>query len=230
MPSTNHTTNISHTIYQQLRHEISTLSLAPGTKLSEVRLAKKFNCSRVPVREALHLLAAEGAVELKPQRGSFVTYIDFDQLEKVRYLREALESKVIQDGFRQGCFEAIIPYLNALIDRQQEVLNAGAFETAYQLDLEFHRIFYNLANKEFVLQHAGDKDIHYLRARLLCLQLETPPVMPAQHRAIVNAIQNRDEQALMEALSLHLNNVTSLFDRKADNLSQYLLPPSPPKD
>ena len=103
--------NLTQIIYQHLWHEIASLHLMPGEKLSEVKLAKEFNCSRIPVREAVHLLAAENALEARPQRGSYVTLINVQQLEQIRYLREALEYKIMMDGYHTGCFESIVPYL-----------------------------------------------------------------------------------------------------------------------
>ena len=101
--------NLTQIVYQHLWHEIASLHLMPGEKLSEVKLAKEFSCSRIPVREAVHLLAAEDALEARPQRGSFVTLINVKQLERIRYLREALEYKIMMDGYHSGCFESIVP-------------------------------------------------------------------------------------------------------------------------
>ena len=126
--------NLTQIVYQHLWHEIASLHLMPGEKLSEVKLAKEFSCSRIPVREAVHLLAAEDALEARPQRGSFVTLINVKQLERIRYLREALEYKIMMDGYHSGCFESIVPYLESLVTRQEELLNASAYELAFQLD------------------------------------------------------------------------------------------------
>ncbi|MEM5769128.1 MAG: GntR family transcriptional regulator [Bacillota bacterium] len=213
--------NLTQTIYQHLWHEISSLHLMPGEKLSEVKLAKEFNCSRIPVREAIHLLVADSALEARPQRGSFVTLIDLQQLERIRYLREALEIKIVMDGYNSGCFTPVIPYLESLVARQEELLNASAFEIAFQLDTEFHKIFYTLTQKEFVLEHTGTKDIHYLRARLLSLRLEKPLVMPSQHRDIIAALKNHDASGLQYALHNHLRNVNSLLHYEQPGLEQY---------
>lgn len=86
-------------IYLSLWNQICSLDLLPGEKLSEVRLAAEFECSRVPVREALHRLAADGAVDVFPKRGSFVSLIDRQQVEQTRYLREVLETHVCDEDF-----------------------------------------------------------------------------------------------------------------------------------
>ena len=214
--------NLTQIVYQHLWHEIASLHLMPGEKLSEMKLAKEFSCSRIPVREAVHLLAAEDALEARPQRGSFVTLINVKQLERIRYLREALEYKIMMDGYHSGCFESIVPYLESLVTRQEELLNASAYELAFQLDMEFHKIFYNMTHKEFVLEHTGEKDIHYMRARLLALRLENPIMMPHQHRAIVESIKNHDETGLQKAIFGHLNNVNIMFNKLHPELEQYV--------
>lgn len=214
--------NITTTIYQYLWHEIASLHLLPGAKLSEAKLARRFNCSRVPVREAVHLLASEGALEARPKIGSFVTYINLEHLERIRYLREALECKIILEGSRQRLFDPIIPYLNDLIARQAAYISASAFERAFQLDTEFHRIFYNLTHREFVLNHTGENDIHYLRARLISLRCDDPSVLPSQHRAIVKALEDHNEEALQEAVLLHLNNINVAYSTRLPDSEQWM--------
>lgn len=104
-------------IYLSLWNQICSLDLLPGEKLSEVRLAAEFECSRVPVREALHRLAADGAVDVFPKRGSFVSLIDRQQVEQTRYLREVLETHVCLEAFDSGALTAIYPYLCSIVEQ-----------------------------------------------------------------------------------------------------------------
>ncbi|MDD3368875.1 MAG: GntR family transcriptional regulator [Lachnospiraceae bacterium] len=214
--------SLTQTIYQYLWNEISTLHLAPGEKLSEVKLANDFNCSRIPVREAVHLLVADDALMVKPQSGSFVTLIDLEKLAQVRYLRETLESKIILDGFQEGKFSSIVPYLESIIEKQRMLLNTRSFEAAFQLDIQFHEIFYNLTDKNFVIEHTGENNIHYIRARLLSLQLENPQEMPDQHEAIVRGIKNNDFEALKIAVADHLRNVNKVYKSDFSKVAEYI--------
>lgn len=66
----------SQNVYDTLRNEILELTLPPGSPIDEVRLAKRFEVSRTPVREALVKLAADGLVEALPNRASIVSGID----------------------------------------------------------------------------------------------------------------------------------------------------------
>jgi DNA-binding GntR family transcriptional regulator len=74
-----------------LRELILRGDLPPGARLGEVELAERLGVSRTPVREALGRLAAEGLVEVMPNRGARVTSWTVAQLEEVFDLRAALE-------------------------------------------------------------------------------------------------------------------------------------------
>lgn len=214
--------SLTQTIYQHLWHQIAHLELLPGEKLSEVRLSKEFSCSRIPVREAIQLLVANGALEVQPQKGSFVTYIDIQRLERIRYIREALECKVILDGLQSNAYESAIPFFESLVARQEELAMASASELLFQLDSEFHKMFFTLTKKEFVLAHTGEKDIHYLRARMLAICLDKPSIVIEQHRAILEAIKNKDVAALEYAIHVHLNNVLTVYREHYDVFAPYM--------
>ncbi|WP_439652052.1 GntR family transcriptional regulator [Pelagibacterium xiamenense] len=68
------------TVYHTLREEILTLQREPGTGLDEVGIAKEFNLSRTPVREALFMLSGEGLVRVLPNRSSIVAPLTMHRL------------------------------------------------------------------------------------------------------------------------------------------------------
>lgn len=87
----------SEAIYETLRKEIILLKIPPQTKLSEVKLAKRFGVSRAPIRVALRKLSDNALVEIKPQSGSFVTAISTEKsanIKVVRYLLEPYAAKL----------------------------------------------------------------------------------------------------------------------------------------
>src|SRR3712207_4745843 len=68
--------------------------LTPGARLGEVELADRLDVSRTPVREALSRLAAEGLVEIQPNRGARVATWTVAELEGVFDLRSTLEPQL----------------------------------------------------------------------------------------------------------------------------------------
>ncbi len=79
---------------QVLREQILGGDLAPGARLGEVELAERLGVSRTPVREALSRLAAEGIVEIAPNRGARVATWTLAELEGVFDLRATLEPRL----------------------------------------------------------------------------------------------------------------------------------------
>ena len=78
----------------ELRELILGGALTPGTRLGEVELAERLGVSRTPVREALSRLAAEGLVEISPNRGARVATWTVAELEGVFDLRISLEPQL----------------------------------------------------------------------------------------------------------------------------------------
>ena len=83
--------SLPDTIYSALREAVLSGVYHPGQALRQEALAKQFQASRVPVREALKRLEAEGLVVLKPRRGFVVTSLDINEIEEVFQLRMVLE-------------------------------------------------------------------------------------------------------------------------------------------
>ena len=83
--------SVSKLIYQTLRDSILSRKLEPGTLLRQEELARAFNTSRVPLREALNYLEAEGLVVLRPRRGYAVASLDASEFLELFQLRMVLE-------------------------------------------------------------------------------------------------------------------------------------------
>jgi DNA-binding GntR family transcriptional regulator len=86
------TTSIASAVVPVLREAIISGRLAAGTRLSEVQLARHFNTSRTPVREALEQLDREQLVEVVPYVGSRVRPITQRDVEEIYQVRVALET------------------------------------------------------------------------------------------------------------------------------------------
>ena len=79
-----------------LKENIVMLELEPGSRISENELASELGLSRTPVREALIELSKGQIVEIYPQKGSFVSRIDWNLVEEAQFMRLTLERAVIR--------------------------------------------------------------------------------------------------------------------------------------
>lgn len=215
--------SLSQTIYTQLREDIYSLKLTPGEKLNESKIAAQYGCSRIPVREAFHQLRLEGCIDSRPQSGSFISFIDCEKLEQVRYVRECLETQVMLNALRDGAYDNSICKLQDFIDQQHTSYKACEFELTHLLDDAFHNLFLELPHKEFVRDYMGSNDVHYQRARFLALKYDTHPhLLIQQHQAILDAVIAKDEAALAQALHIHLNNLYRVIRSAPDPIKRYL--------
>ena len=79
----------------ELRRLITNGQLPPGTQIIQEALAAEFGVSRVPLREALKMLEADGLVVYRPHRGYFVTDLSVEDLYEVHRLRKILEDEAL---------------------------------------------------------------------------------------------------------------------------------------
>lgn len=85
-------------VYAWLRQGILDVTLVPGAVLPESDVAMRFGTSRTPVREALLRLAEEGLIEIRPQRGTYVSRMRLDRLEEALFVRAAVEGAILREA------------------------------------------------------------------------------------------------------------------------------------
>jgi DNA-binding GntR family transcriptional regulator len=84
-----------------LRREIVGGHLTPGAALQQEDLAERFAVSRIPVRDALRLLEAEGLVRIEANRGARVTELSVDEVAEIFHLRVLLECDCLDAACRR---------------------------------------------------------------------------------------------------------------------------------
>jgi DNA-binding GntR family transcriptional regulator len=131
----------------RLRHAILEGDFQPGARLGEAALAEKFAVSRTPVREALRLLAAEGLVEISPNRGARVKEWSAEALEEIYELRTLLESHAAERAAaRISAADAKV--LGQLCDEMDSWSAPGIkrdLDRLSALNTEFHRLILQAA-------------------------------------------------------------------------------------
>lgn len=111
-------------IYQWLRERILVGQLVPGAEIRQELLARRFGTSRVPIREALSRLQAEGLIRLRPRRGFAVTSLDHDEIVEIFELRMVVEEHAMRIA-AEARMETDVREVKALIERM-ESLDASA--------------------------------------------------------------------------------------------------------
>lgn len=123
--------------------------LRPGAKLSETDLARTFNLSRSPIRDALRLLSKEGLVQIVPHRGATVREFTPREILDHSLLRERIESLGVRLATDRAPREEIAGLKQKIHDSKRQLLELGTSRKLVS-DREFHDGIIKLADSEML--------------------------------------------------------------------------------
>jgi DNA-binding GntR family transcriptional regulator len=139
---------------RRLRSEILSGALAPGERLVEEQLTRRFGTSRAPLREAMRLLGQQGLVEHLPRRGVRVTQLSARDMDELFTLRDALEQFAVRCAFGDGG-RPDPALVGVLRDAVEEIERAAARGTPLEQDVAhrgFHLALVALAGHQHLMR------------------------------------------------------------------------------
>ena len=193
---------IAAQITRNLRQRIIHNDLKPGDRISESEIARNYEVSRQPVREAFIKLADQGLLAILPQRGTVVTRIGFAAVHDARFLREAIEADIVKI-LAQSPDTALVNALREQIAHQERVDRHDP-QAFIKLDDLFHRTLAEGAGKGGAWKQIEGLKSQMDRVRFLSLGRFPLPRLVAQHRAVVDEIENGDVAGANGAIRQHL--------------------------
>ena len=195
-----------------IKDNIVRLELAPGSFVSENELAAEMGLSRTPVREALIELAKVKIIEITPQKRSVVAYIDYDMVEEARFMRNVLECAVVELACQKALVSQILQLENN-VQLQRFHLEHGNYGGIMELDIQFHELLFQIAQKPQVYTMIQHISIHFDRVRNMALGSVKDMNIVEDHAQIVEALMNRDAEKARTIMEQHLNRYK--FDEQA---------------
>lgn len=203
-------TKDSKPIYEDIRNKIVSLEYAPGTQLREVDLSEQYKVSRTPMRDVLKKLEEEDLIEVRSQRGTYVTRIDLKKLKDLMFIRYSTEFALMSE-LQKTLTEGQINILEGKLDRLRDILHqcAGNEQEAanlyFEKDNELHQAIYGMVGRESVLDLLNDSFPYYARYRVLTGFTDENHLAKAiaTHEALIAALESKDETALKNAVHYH---------------------------
>lgn len=189
--------------------------LRPGERLPEAEVAQQLGVSRIPLREAIRTLEAQGIVVSEPHRGTRVAGFGVGWADRVRRARIALERLAFRDVAQmRSCHRALRVELDALISAMARAAEAGDQMALIRADVAFHRC---------VVSAAGDPIIASLwdglaRLTLIVFGRETRTLLPVlrhaeEHALLRDRLFGDDLDELDDEIERHVLRVPQLVER-----------------
>ncbi|TCK93488.1 GntR family transcriptional regulator [Natranaerovirga hydrolytica] len=199
--------SVSEYVYEVIKNNIVSFNVKPGERISENEISERLDVSRTPVRETFIKLAQEDLVYVLPQRGTYVSYIDLDQVEEARFIRESLEKSVIELA-TQTFSETGIMLLEQNLEKQRNKIKNKAYGGFLELDEEFHRLIFKECKKERTWSVIQQVNSQYKRVRVLSFiaNINWEQTID-QHKNIIKAIKNKDNNLAQKVMKEHLNKL-----------------------
>jgi DNA-binding GntR family transcriptional regulator len=202
-------------IFDTLRREIMLGTLMLGAELTQDQLADRFRVSRIPVREALRMLAMERLVELRPHRKAIVRKYSSTEIEDIFLIRSLLEPKAAAmacGNVGAGDLEE----LQRMLDSMEMLTRPEDLGRYLELNRAFHMAIYRLAGSrilETLIEHYIDQSSRFIHIYLKAT--DTFDKAHAEHVEIYRACEARDAVVLEQLILNHVRQTLAVLNESA---------------
>ncbi len=214
--------------YDWLKQRIVSLAMAPGSSIDEAALVEMLGVSRTPLREAMVRLAAEGLVELLPNRGARVSGMDLTQLQEHLDAFELMQRAATTLAARHRP-DAAIRGLTASCAAFEKAARARDAQAMIETNWNFHNAIAGACGNRYIERMYVGLLTDGLRISRLAMAYECYGSGDAyeqhvgdilrEHRALVKAVTERDSLAAGELADSHSNlarkRVTAYLGRRS---------------
>ena len=193
----------SQRVADYLRQAILGGDIRPGQRVRQAMVAERFGASRLPVREALRMLEAEGLIENEANKGARVPLLDMHEVDIIYQMRERLEPLALSQS---------IPHLTAgdvrALQQIQDTIETNSDVNGFlQLDREFHLLTYSGCHFDqltSMVTRLWNSTQHYRRAFVSSSGPGRMWVINSEHRLLLDAIERHDTTDAERYLSGHI--------------------------
>jgi DNA-binding GntR family transcriptional regulator len=204
LPVANPSTQLSseERMYFEIYDAIMEHRLPAGTKLTEQALSEIYEMPRHGVRKVLVKLAADGLVDLEPNRGAYIASPGKREANEMFELRQVLEQHVMKKVAEAAPAE--LAGLRAMVERERDAYMAGNRPLWIRLSADFHIELAKLSGNQTLVDMLRRL---VTRTTLLISTNETPGHQPCsfdEHFAVLDALEQRDQSTAAQEMERHL--------------------------
>jgi DNA-binding GntR family transcriptional regulator len=193
----------SQRVADYLRDAILGGEIEPGQRVRQEDVAGRFGASRLPVREALRMLEAEGLIENETNKGARVPRLDMHEVDVIYQMRERLEPLALSESIPHLTEDDVrrLDHIQGQIETNSDV---GRF---LELDRDLHLLTYTGCHTDQLtatVTRLWNSTQHYRRAFVSSSGPGRMWVINAEHRLLLDAIERRDSTDAERHLGGHI--------------------------
>lgn len=201
-------------IANRIRVDLNAGAWAPGEALRQEDLADRYGASRMPVREALLLLDAEGLVSMQPNRGAIVAKLDEHDVVEIFDLRRQVETYLLTHAIPRHDAKSLARVEAIQLELEIEDSRSGWLEG----DKQFHARLYEPAARPRALAIASMLRAQVERFGLHVLNPDSRKMEWAkEHRDLIAAARSKNVAASIKVLIEHLNQTQDAVQHRMRN-------------
>ena len=210
-------------IYNAILDAILNRQLKPGTRLVEAPLCKAFGVTRGVIRRIFVKLAHDKIIEIQPNRGAIVAEHNLEETKAVFEARSMLELGTVRK-LAKHAKNVNLKDIRDLVKKEENALSNGDWKEWVKLSGDFHLKLSEINNNPLVTNYLQTL---IARTSLLIRMYESPAHNSCsieEHTAILNAIEQGDEQLATSLMEEHLEDYANIFlkEQPAANHSDLL--------
>lgn len=198
-------------VYEELKIQILTGAIVPGTRMMEVDLAEEMGVSRTPIREAIRKLEKEGLVTIEPRRGAYASLISTQDMVEILEVRQDLEGLAAYFAASR-----MTPYemrqLKDIASKYNDAVAAGNMQNMIRYDTQFHRKIVDSCNNKILVNMVEQLQELVLRFRYIYYDnFRRAENMPEEHQEIIDSIASGDADRARQAADVHIDRLKQLI-------------------
>lgn len=198
--------SLPESLYMNIREDILSKKLLNGSRLTEQSICERYNVSRTPVREALSRLESEGLIRLEKNKGAVILSLSEADVDDLLKLKEQTELIAIERAIT-SIEKSDLDDLDELFEFMEFYTSKNDISRMININSAFHKMIYHSTHNRFLERQLNQYQLYidelcpenyyannYLRDVL------------TEHRAIYDAIKEKDVHRGLEAIRVHLDN------------------------
>ena len=197
-------------VYEELKMQILTGKIAPGTRMMEVELAESMGVSRTPIREAIKKLEQEGLVVIEPRKGAYASQISVKDMVDILEVRQDMEGLAAHmAAYRMTPKQ--MKELESISIAYNKAVEEGNMADMIRFDTDFHNLIVESCNNSILTMMINQLQELLLRFRYVYYDnIKRAEKMPSEHSMIMEAIKDGRSDAARVSAEMHIERIKDM--------------------